>query len=358
MSLEIPTYATIVFRLSKQIDLLTKTYTHEGYAALSYQIAPAIASCCILYIVVTGYLILSGKIDTPIKEFQKIVFRIGVVYTFALNWHFFSSYISRVLTDGASEIGAILMNANPLPMPSGVTGINTGLQTVLIEIVRVGTWTWNKGSWTTIGPYFTGLLIYFSGFAVVGLAFFEIAISKIMLSVLMCTAPVFFTFTFFDRTRPFFDRWLGTLVGYSFVMIFVSSVVGLAVSLLHWSIGAHYLSKAINLTLTDWIPILFVAGLCSMAVLEISSIAKSIGGSCSNAGTSAMVGGLLGGVVGVSSRALLASKNPAKALGFTAQKSASLPFQAIKAGRYLGESAHRGANNMMSLIKRMRSSDG
>lgn len=349
LALEIPTYATIVLKLAAEIDLLTKSYTFNGYAHLVNQLKPVVASCCILYIVLMGFMVLSGKIELPVKLFQTMAIKIGLVYMLGMNWHYFSQYFVDIFFTASGEIGAVLMNANPLPMPSGVLGINSGLQTVLIEIIRVASWTWDKGTWHNIGPYFTSIIIYLAGYLVVGLAFFEIMIAKIMLSILMCTAPLFFLFTLFEKTNSFFDRWLGTLVGYSFVMILVSSVIGFAISLLHWSIGGHYLSKAIHITFTDWVPILFVAGLCVMAISEITKIAKSIGSSCAHAGASSMVGGMMGAVIG-SSMKLSMPLRQAGSLAFNGTKRV-MPNNINKYAEKIAEDMYTNGVRLMSKIK-------
>lgn len=305
MALEVPTYYTIIAQLSLKIDAIIKAYTYEGYHALSTQFKPAIDAVCILFIVITGYLSLLGKIQMSVRVFQTMVLKIGVVLLLALNWNFVSEHIVNLMVGGAEQIGNVLMAANPLPMPDIIsgTGIYVGLQAVLIEVANVGSWVMAKGSWNNWGPYFNALMIYISGYLVVGFAFFEILIAKIMMAVLFCTTPFFVVFTLFKSTRSFFDRWFGTLVGFSFVLILVSSVVGLCVSLMNWTLAGHFATKAAKISLVGWMPITLVAGLCITAVLQVSSIAKGIGMSCASAGASAMVGGLVGGFLGASNSA-------------------------------------------------------
>ncbi|KTD49602.1 hypothetical protein Lrub_0701 [Legionella rubrilucens] len=299
--MDTPTYSTVILKLTSHIDGLTKDFVFKGYQALAQALAKPIGSLCILMIILMGFGILRGLIKNPMEEFQKNLIRIGLVYMLAMNWGVFSAYVVALFINSAGEIGALIMNLAPTKLPAisgGGTGINHGLQSVFIEVVRVGAWTWDKASFKHWGPIFTATLIYLSGFAVVGFALFEIVIAKLMLSICLCTAPLFIPFTLFDKTRGFFDRWLGTLAGFSFVLIFVSTVVGFALHLIHWAIGGHYNTHAVNVTAVDWIPLAMVAGFCVMAILEVTSIAKSIGSACSTANGSAMVGGFIGGFLG------------------------------------------------------------
>ena len=140
-------------------------------------------------------------------------------------------------------------------------------------------------------------MVFFSGTVTIGLAFIEIVIAKLMLAVTLCTAPLFIIFTLFDQTKSFFDRWLGVLVGFSMVLVFVSSVVGLCVHLLHW-VTNGMLNNTVQLTSAIWVPLFIVACLCVMGISQAASIGKSIGGALCTSGGAAMVGGFIGSSMG------------------------------------------------------------
>lgn len=292
-----PTYATIIVQLTGQIDSLTQSFIYKGYEALSSALAKPLASLCILLITLLGYGILRGVIKMPLHELSKAALKIGFVYLLAMNWSLFSQYVVALFVDGASELGAALMQAAP---NAGAVShnINGALQSVFVEVIRVGAWTADKASFKHPSPLFTAIMIDLAGLVVIGFALFELIIAKIMLAICLCTAPLFLCLTLFEQTKSFFDRWLGTLVGFSLVLIFVSAVVGLCMHLIHWSIGDHYLNHAINVSAVDWIPIFLVAFLCIMLLLEVTGIAKSIGGACCTSNGSAMVGGFIGGALG------------------------------------------------------------
>lgn len=296
-----PTYANILLQTQTQMDAIMQSFTFEGYQALAEHLRAPIGSLCVLYIVLTGYGMLLGYVKTPIAEFKKICLRIGVVYMFALNWGVFSQYFLGLFIEGSNEMGNVLMKLAHFDIPNiSGSGISGGLQSVLIEVIRVGQWVIDQATLRHWSPAFTGIAIDLAGIVVIGFAFFELIVAKLMLSVCLCFAPLFFIFTLFDATKSFFDRWLGMLVGFALVLIFVSSIVGLCMHLIHITISPHYLDQAANVTFSDWIPIVLMAVLCVMALLEVTSIAKSIGGACSTSNGSAMVGGFIGGALGAS----------------------------------------------------------
>ena len=353
----VPNYATLILRLGSEIDLITQSFIFDGYRAMSAALKAPVGLMCVLYIILTGFSMTRGLIKKPMDEFGKLVLRIGIVYMLAFNWGTFSEYFVGLFVKGAGELGAIMMRATPFTIPhiKGV-GLNGSLQSALIEVVRVGLWTWEKSSFRHFGPAFTGFMIWASGITVIGLAFFEIIVAKLMIAICLTTAPLFLSFTLFDKTRTYFDRWLDKLVGFSLVLVFVSSVVGLCMHLIHWAIGGHYLNQAVGLSTVDWIPLLIVSCLCVMLILEVVGVAKSIGGMCSSGTGSAMIGGALGGALGAAGVSAGMMKKGVMGAAINPSKMALSSGKAIGGGltRKGNEALERGGEMMSSIHKRMR----
>lgn len=291
-----PKYDTVVVSLTSQIDTLMNNFIFNGYNALVEALTKPLAALSLLFIVLAGYGITHGFIQSPLKELYKFSLRLGFIYFFAMNWGNFSAYMVGLFIDGAGHLGATLMKGTHLNTSSG--SITQGLQSVFTEVIKVGTWTIKKASIRHLGPYYTAIMIYISGIAVVLLALFEIVVAKIMLAICLCTAPFFFLFTLFEKTRVFFDRWLGFVVGYSLVLILVSSVVGLCMSLIHWSVAGYMADHAASIDSVGWIPIFIISALSVVCISQSASIAKNIGGACHTTGGSSMALGLMGGVMG------------------------------------------------------------
>jgi type IV secretion system protein VirB6 len=299
-----PIYSNVILNLSNQIDALTQNFIFNGYQALSSMLAKPLAALSILFIVLMGYGITRGIIKTPLDELVKFSVRLGIICFLAMNWANFSSYVIDFFVKGASELGVALMKSTQFtPKALSDDNIIKGLQSVFTEVIRVGAETAKKTSFKNLGPLFSALMIYLSGIAVTGLALMELVVAKLMLALCLVTAPLFLILTLFDKTRAFFDRWLGLLVGFSLVFVFVSSVVGLCMSLIHWSVAGYADSHAPVIDSVGWVPILLISCFCVAALSQAAHIAKAIGASCHTAGGAAMVGGFLGGSMGIAKQA-------------------------------------------------------
>lgn len=289
------TYHTFIVNLASEIDRLTNHFVFDGYTALASLLKAPLASMIVLYIVLMGYAIVRGLVQTPQQELFKFAIRAGMIYMTAMNWSFFSSHLCDLFVVSSESISTTLMQAVHQQALGG--SINQGLQNVLNEILTLGSSLFDAGSFRKLTPYFAGIMVFFSGSVTVGLAFIEIVIAKLMLAVTLSTAPLFIIFTLFDQTKSFFDRWLGVLVGFSLVLVFVSSVVGLCVHLLHW-VTSGVLNTSDPFTSAIWVPLFIVACLCVMGITQAASIGKSIGGAMCTSGGAAMVGGFIGGGLG------------------------------------------------------------
>ncbi len=182
------------------------------------------------------------------------------------------------------------------------------------------------GSWHNLGPCLTAILLWSFGYALILVAVFELVLAKIMLAVLFVTAPLFVGFTLFKPTHSFFDRWLGACVGFGLLMIFVSSMLGLALSVSQWAIAGTYADKATHMSLVGFVPVMLVGFIGVGIIMNSAQLAQSIGGTILTTSGSALLAGTIGGAIGGTLSALhapLAAKRNFKELVGAGKKKAA-----------------------------------
>ena len=309
----LPAYLTIIERLFTELDLLLNNFVFNGYSALANYLKTPLGLSMVLYIILMGLSISQGWVKLAMGNLVKASIKLAFIYMAAMNWGWFSHTVVDSLNKGVGEIGSVLVSATPVPIPHFAgEGINGAMQSVLIEFTDIGNWIWNRGAWNNISPCFTAVLIWGFGYALILVAIFELVLAKIMLAILFSTAPLFISFTLFKTTHGFFDRWFGACVGFTLLMIFVSSMLALALSISQWAIADIYLSHAINVSLVGFVPVMIVGFIGVGILLKASHLAQSIGGNVSTASGSALLAGTVGGAVG---SALTTLKMPVPALG-------------------------------------------
>ncbi len=286
----IPFYYTIIERLFTELDLLLNNFVFNGYSALANYLKTPLGLAIIVYFILMGLSMMQGWIQLSIPNLVKSITKIALIYTAAMNWSWFSFYVVDLLNKGAGEIGSVLVAATPIPIPHFAgEGINGAMQSVSIEITEIGSWIWSQGAWNNMSPCFTGALIWVFGYTLILVALFELVLAKIMLAILFSTAPLFISFTLFKTTQGFFDRWLGACVGFALLMIFISSMLALALSLIQWSIAGMYASHAANIDLVGFVPVMIVGFIGVGILLKSAHLAQSIGGCVSITSGSALL---------------------------------------------------------------------
>ncbi len=293
-----PTYTTIILKLFTQLDVLLKSYIFNGYGALTHTLKYPLGLAITLYIVLLGISISHGWVRLSMGNLIKSTLKIGLLYTFAMNWGFFSEYAIKLISGGANDIGGILLNATPISLPHFAgEGINGAMQSVLIEFTKIGQWIWDMGTWHSPGPYFSALITWGFGDVLILIAVFEIALAKIMLAILFATAPLFVSFTLFKATQGFFERWLGAIVGFALLIIFVSATLALALSIAQWAIADMYVNHATGISFVGFVPVIVVGFLGIGIILRVSHLAQQIGGIVTISSGTSLIAGAIGGAL-------------------------------------------------------------
>ena len=250
--MDIPSYSNLIEKLFTLLDGVLKDYVYNGYTALSNHLSEALGLAVTLYIILIGVAMVNGWRKMSHGEFMKDIFRVGLIYLFAVNWGIFSEFTVNGIEVASGQIGAWFVQATPIPLPSipGVgEGINGAIQTVVIEVTQVGSWTWNMGAWNHWGPLMAAMMIWIFGYLMITVAVIEIVLAKLMLAILFAVAPLFIASTLFTPTRGMFDRWLGAIAGFCLVLVFVSAAVALGLNSMQWAIGGYYLEQETHLTI-------------------------------------------------------------------------------------------------------------
>ena len=271
----IPTYMTIIDKLFTELDVLLSNYVFDAYNALAGYLKAPLGLAIVLYIVLMGLSITQGWVKLSMGNLVKSSIKLALVYMAAMNWGWFSQHVVELINKGSGQIGDVLISATPVPIPHFAgTGINGAMQSVLIEFTKIGVWVWNRGSWHALGPCFAAIVIWGFGYALILVAVFELVLAKIMLAVLFATAPLFVGFTLFKPTHGFFDRWLGACVGFGLLMIFVSSMLALALSISQWAIAGVYMDHATNLQIMGFVPVMIVGFIGVGIILKAAQLAR------------------------------------------------------------------------------------
>lgn len=292
-----PLYTTLISTTLAEINALLTNYVYNGYSALSDYLQLPLSIIAAIYIVLLGYAIVMGWVQVRMGNFVKAALKIGWIYTVVGHWAWVSEYIVGFINSAVGELGSALISASPIQV-SGADGVNGALQVVLTQFTQLGATLFNTGGVLNVGGWFGGVVVWAFGYGIVGIGFFEWVLAQVMLAILCIFTPLMVLFCFFKPLQPIFDRWLGALIGFALLQLFVTAALALALSLSYGWVSAHAGETALQIGNYGMLPIVIVGILCIGLVLKAASLAQNLGGMVSGAAGSALVGGIIGGAIG------------------------------------------------------------
>jgi type IV secretion system protein VirB6 len=345
-------YSLLIEQVLTEVDVILKTYVHDGYQALTSYLEVPLGLLIVLFYVVYGVSLTQGWVKGSVSGFVKSVFKVGLIYYFGMNWGHFSQYVSSLFYEASGHIGDVLINASPIKLPDvNGAGINAALQTVFTEIMQIGQWIIDAGGWTNWGPAIGGVGVLIAGWVLVGYAILEIIIAKCMLSILFVVSPLFIAFTVFKPTHTFFDRWLGACVGYALLMIFISAGLGIVVALDYWALAGTYALHAENMSWIDIGVVILVTFVCFGILRHIALLALSIGGTVRTLSGNSLIAGTVGGFMGgaAGAKAVLQHMKDPTSLGRKAARASSSALHSPL--RAVSDTASSIAKNVMHNLR-------
>jgi type IV secretion system protein VirB6 len=244
------------------------SYIGANTAKVASALEPAVVTFGTVYVMVWGYLQLTGKIEEPFVTGLKRLMTLAVVLGIALHLWLYNSLIVDTFYRAPTQLAAAVVGAT-----DPVTTIDA---------------IWNSGG-TVAGYFFSNagflrgdLGYYIAGMAVwflVGLlcvyTMFLIALSSIALSVLLALGPLFFAALFFDSTRRLFDAWIAQLTNYALITVLTVLVATLLLQIVA-SYASQTVARGSGIATVDSLNMVLVSVLVFLVMRQVMPIASGL----------------------------------------------------------------------------------
>ncbi|HEY6484348.1 MAG TPA: type IV secretion system protein [Steroidobacteraceae bacterium] len=280
------------------LDAQLTTYIGDNTARVSGALEPAIVTLATLYVMIWGYLQLTGRLDEPFGQGLKRIVTLAVVLGVSLRLWLYNTVLVDTFYSAPAQLAAAIVGA-PDPIQT--------IDTIWERGGAVAGFLWNNGGVFNgdIGYYIAGAVVW----GLVGLlcvyTMFLIALSHLALAILLALGPLFIAMLLFESSRRLFDAWLGQLANYALVTVLTVMAGALLLQIVQSyatqtaARGSAILTvDALNMVLVCVLVFLFMRQVMPIAASLSSGAALSTFGSVSRAvgwgirhGTSAMRSG-------------------------------------------------------------------
>ena len=334
-----------------EIDALLQNYVYNGYQALMGYIRAPLGVLVLLAIGFSGYRTwtnVGGELK--LSDFFAFLFKVSFIYFFAINWGHFSELVMGLFNDGViNGMGAALLQANPIHI-AGVTNVEAALQLQSQLMDEISRQIFGAGSWHNWTPYIYATITWVTTTIMIAIIVIEMTLAKVMMALLFVLAPAMIPCVMFEKTRSIFTSWLGNLVGYSLLLVFINALMGLLSGIVMWIMPIRTVTEHLPLqgTAMGIAPFLIVTCVVIYAVTKVHSMAMQIGSGVSSGGSGA--GFMMGIIGGLGTSKMLGSMamGPVGMVAGAGSKTFSKAGSALK---------NRASNIGQRLGQRMRKGD-
>lgn len=253
---------------SAWLNALLGGYIATNTARVAAALQPAIVTLGVVYVMVWGYLQLTGRIEEPFIAGVKKIITLAVILGCALQLWLYNSLIVDTFFNAPSQLGAVVIGAfDPVTIVDQIIFEGGDAANLLLQ----------KGG--LLNGNFAYYLAGFGVYVVVGLTaiytIFLLSLSRIALSVLLALGPLFIALLLFESSKRFFEAWLAQLSNYAFISILTVLTAALMLRVVTVS-AQQAVSEGGAIQIADAARVCMAAGLTFLVMRQVMPMAAGL----------------------------------------------------------------------------------
>jgi type IV secretion system protein VirB6 len=244
------------------------SYIGANTAKVGAALEPAIVTFGAVYVMVWGYLHLTGRIEEPFGTGLKRLITLAVVLGVALHLWLYNSVIVDTFYQAPAQLAAAVVGtADPVTTIDAIW--NSGGTVAGYLFSNGGVFQGDPGS------YIAGAVVWFLVGLLCVYTMFLIALSSIALSVLLALGPLFFAALLFEHTRRLFEAWVAQLTNYALITVLTVLVATLLLQIVA-SYASQTVARGSGLATVDSLNMVLVSVLVFLVMRQVMPIASGL----------------------------------------------------------------------------------
>jgi type IV secretion system protein VirB6 len=245
-------------------------YIGDNTARVAAAVQPAIVTLATVYVMIWGYLQLTGRVEEPLVTGVRRIVVLAVVLGIASSlWLYNSLLVDTFYQAPAQLAAAVVGSADPVAT----------IDAIWQQGGSVAGQLWSKGGllYGDVGFYRAGAMVWLLVGMLCIYAMFLISLSSIACAVLLAIGPLFVAMLLFESTRRFFDAWIAQLATYALITILTVLVAALLLGIVQ-SYAAQTAARGAAILTVDALDMVLVSGLVFLLMRQIMPIAGGLAG--------------------------------------------------------------------------------
>jgi type IV secretion system protein VirB6 len=258
-------FATFWVWLNEQLT----QYVGNNTARVSTAMEPAIVTLATLYVMIWGYLHLTGRIDEPFTTGLKRILTLAIVLGVAFHLWLYNAVIVDTFYNAPAQLAAAIVGASD-PVKT--------IDTIWEQGGAVAGALWNNGSiFENFGFVVAGTIVWLLVGLLCVYTMFLIALSHVALAILLALGPFFIAMLFFDSTKRLFDAWLAQLANYALITLLTIMVSALLLQVVK-NYATQTAARGTAIVTVDAINMVLVAAIVFLFMRQVMPIASGLAG--------------------------------------------------------------------------------
>jgi type IV secretion system protein VirB6 len=249
------------------LNNLLATYISNNTATIAATLEPAFVALATIYVMVWGYLQLTGRLEEPIMAGVRRIALLAIVLGGSLKLWLYNATIVDTFFNAPAELAASVVGAfDPVQIVDQI--LFTGGDAASLLLQKGG--ILNGFSYTVAG---------YAVYLIVGLTaiytIFLLALSRIALSVLLALGPLFIALALFESSKRFTEAWLAQLANYAFITILTVLTAALMLTLISTAASQAALAGG-GIQIAQAVRVCLAAGLTFLVMRQVMHMAAGL----------------------------------------------------------------------------------
>jgi type IV secretion system protein VirB6 len=250
------------------------SYIGENTARVASILEPAVVALGTVYVMIWGYLQLTGRIEEPLAAGVRRIVTLAVIFGVGLHLWLYNTLLVDTFYRAPTEFAAAVVGASdPVQI---IDSIWEKGGAVADQLYRDG----SGFNVSHLGYMLAGVVVWLLVGLLCTYTMFLLGLSSIALSVLLALGPLFVALLLFDTTRRYFEVWLAQLANYALITILTVMVAALLLHLVA-SYAQQTAALGAAMKLVDALNMLLVTGLVFLFMRQVMPIAAGLAGGVS-----------------------------------------------------------------------------
>lgn len=271
--------------LLERIENSGASFSEQAYTIVGNEILPLLRLMLVVYVAWYGLQLVMGTARLGVGEIVLRIVRMVMILLLVSSWGNFNNLVYHWINDTPEDVGRAILAASG----TGITEPTNGMSMIWQTANQAASVFAEQSGYFSILPSMIGFLIMVGAGVFIAVALAILILAKVMLWVLIGTAPIFVSCFLFDRSRRYGVGWFNQVLTYALIPLFIYVIAAFLIAAMNPELSKiSAASGSRTLTLADIAGFLLLCIAGGFVMLYIQSIGQGIaGGIASGVGSAA-----------------------------------------------------------------------